>query len=317
MPAATIVVCAIMAVDLYGQLKTLCPQDCASIARPDDRVKLLLEHGADVNIKGGIYGTAVQAACRWSDLEQVRLLLDYGADVHIKGGYYGSAWHAAVARPTYINGRRSWSTKSILQLLLDRGIDINDTAGRGHTTALQAVLEEHDVLGFVLESVMQLLLRHGANVKIGGGEYGSALQSACAHRYSDGTEFLLDHFVDIDVNISGEMFGSALQAAAFSGQTDSVRRLLEKGANVNHRGGNHDSALNTAVVEGSWHLVEIMLEYGAEPDCLLFDEIDEEWLVQLREDEGRDAAERYRVLWDRQKEEASNKRERKGGRRIR
>ena len=59
--------------------------------------------------------------------------------------------------------------------------------------------------------------------------------------------------------------------------------------------------MNAAVVEGRWDIVRILLEYGAKPDCLLFEEIDEEWVGKLGEEKGRGAAERYRVFWDREK----------------
>jgi ankyrin repeat protein len=54
-------------------------------------VRLLLETGADVNTRGGYYGTAVQAAAVGPHETVVRLLLETGADVNAQGGRFGNA----------------------------------------------------------------------------------------------------------------------------------------------------------------------------------------------------------------------------------
>jgi hypothetical protein len=67
-------------------------------------VELLIQNGADVNVEGGVffpprwrawianlevrggdYGTAIQAASYYGCLEIVKLLLNNGADVHAQG----------------------------------------------------------------------------------------------------------------------------------------------------------------------------------------------------------------------------------------
>lgn len=64
-------------------------------------MEILLEHGADVNIRGGKYETALQAAARHGHLENVRFLLEHGADLAIEGGKYGSAMNAAIRKKHY------------------------------------------------------------------------------------------------------------------------------------------------------------------------------------------------------------------------
>jgi ankyrin repeat protein len=94
-------------------------------------VQLLLNHGADVNIRRGDSGTALQAASAIGYLEIVQLLLNHGADDNIQGEYYGTALQAASAR----------GHLEIVQLLLNHGADIN-IQGRGYGTALQAASVE-------------------------------------------------------------------------------------------------------------------------------------------------------------------------------
>src|ERR1700761_1079229 len=77
--------------------------------------RLLLDEGADVNIQGGHFGCALQAASNSGHVEIVKLLLDRRADVNIQGGRYGSALQAA----------SNSGLIEIVKLLLDRGADVN------------------------------------------------------------------------------------------------------------------------------------------------------------------------------------------------
>lgn len=59
--------------------------------------KMLFDHGADANARGGKYETALQAAARHGCLKNVKMLLAAGADPTIEGGRYGSPIKAALA----------------------------------------------------------------------------------------------------------------------------------------------------------------------------------------------------------------------------
>jgi ankyrin repeat protein len=81
-----------------------------------DVVRLLLEHGADVDAvarNAQVRTTALQAAAASGDNESARLLLDAGADVHVaeSGGF--TALHAAAAS----------GNKELVRLLLEHGAD--------------------------------------------------------------------------------------------------------------------------------------------------------------------------------------------------
>lgn len=259
-----------------------------------DSVRTLLNHGAEVDAEGGQHGSALQAACQrtWAGCEVPRLLIEHGANVHLQGGMFGSAWHAAAAQAYY---------DDVLQLLLDHNVDVDDARGRQHVTALHAALDSSSFDSSRQESRIHrigFLLDHGANVNIGGEEDGFPLQSACANAQEHGakvTKFLLERCPEVHVNAAGGVFGSALQAAAHSGQIDSVRMLLNRGANVNAQGGLYGSALDAAILRGYWDIVEVLLERGAFPDG----QPHEEWFTDVRDALGRGAAERYRKFWER------------------
>ena len=61
-------------------------------------VPMSLRHEADVNLSGGKYYTALQAACAFGRTSIVRLLLKLSADVDIEGGFHGTSLQAAVLK---------------------------------------------------------------------------------------------------------------------------------------------------------------------------------------------------------------------------
>ncbi|KAJ6035948.1 hypothetical protein N7540_000227 [Penicillium herquei] len=92
-------------------------------------VKLLLEHGADVNAQGGWYGTPLQAAAFGGYLEIVKLLLEHGAEVNAQVGQYGTALQAAT----------SGGYPEVVKLLLEHGADVNIKGGQYGSALLAAV----------------------------------------------------------------------------------------------------------------------------------------------------------------------------------
>ena len=58
-------------------------------------VKLLLENGADVNAKGGVFWIALHAASQRGEEAIVKLLLENGAEVNAEGGQYENALQAS------------------------------------------------------------------------------------------------------------------------------------------------------------------------------------------------------------------------------
>jgi ankyrin repeat protein len=82
-------------------------------------VKLLLDHGADVNARGGPYGSALHAASSKGHEQIVKLLLDKGANINARDGHYGSA----------LQGASFEGHEQLVKLLLDKGTNINAQGG--------------------------------------------------------------------------------------------------------------------------------------------------------------------------------------------
>ena len=110
----------------------------------------------------------------------------------------------------------------IVQILLERGADVNAQGGE-YGNALQAALVKgHD------QAVVKMLLEHGADVNAQGGFHGNALQAASARGRDRIVQTLLEH--GADVNAQGGFHGNALQAALAKGHDQVVQILLKHGA---------------------------------------------------------------------------------------
>ncbi len=239
-------------------------------------VMLLLERGADVNLqrKNDTTCTALQATMvkglHEADLTTTRLLLQHGADVNIPGGLTGNALQAACSRKNDFGPLKFGRKALVVQLLLDYGADVHAQGGK-YGNALQAAAYTGN------PSVVDLLLRRGADVNAHGGLYGNALQAAIFHPKSRRSEHMVWYLLKsgADVNAVGGYFGYALQAASACGIGEPwnvmsikriVRLLLDHGANVNLRGGLYGTALRAAELTSKLDVVRLLLERGAAID---------------------------------------------------
>ncbi|GAW19636.1 hypothetical protein ANO14919_091250 [Xylariales sp. No.14919] len=108
--------------------------------------QLLLDRGADANTRNIFKKkTALMYASQQGDEAMVQLLLDYSADVNIRD----------IDGATALMNASRWGNKAIAQLLLDRGADVNMRDIYGET-ALKAAAESGRT------EIVQLLLEYGA-----------------------------------------------------------------------------------------------------------------------------------------------------------
>ncbi|KAJ7301960.1 ankyrin repeat domain-containing protein [Mycena albidolilacea] len=209
-----------------------------------EMTNLLIKFGADVNARGGLYETALQAASAKGHEAVVQLLIDKGADVNAQGGYDGSALQAASAE----------GHDAVVQLLIDKGADVNAQEGDG--TALQVALDGANY------TVVRLLIDKGADVNVQGGYYGTVLQTASAHGNEAVVQLLIDK--GADVNAQGGHYGTALQAASAHGNEAVVQLLIDKGADVNAQGEYYVTALQAASACGQEGIVQLLINKGAD-----------------------------------------------------
>ncbi|KAL7930526.1 ankyrin repeat-containing domain protein [Trichoderma chlorosporum] len=270
-----------------------------------EKISMLLEHGARVTtVHGADCASAIQIAASVHTSSgdtnaPMKLLLDHGADINGHGsGELGSALHCVLSQevPRYkLKIGEDLTPSAVLQtvrsrirFLLDRGADVNLEGGK-YGFPLQAACSVtydnylHPHTGYYLR------VSDSPDIRI------QFLNIA-----ADAAKMLIDECPHIDVNATGGIFGTALQAAAYSGQTRTIRLLLDRGAEatLNKLCGKYRTALNAAVIQGHWDIVDILLQAGAKPDCYLAPSPDPDWLAQVRRDNGQTAVKRYEKFWE-------------------
>ncbi|KAL8964593.1 MAG: hypothetical protein Q9183_004348, partial [Haloplaca sp. 2 TL-2023] len=243
-------------------------------------VKVLLELGGDVNLRGGHYGTCLQAAAAGGYPNIVAALLDAGADInehHV--GYWGSALLAAIYN----------DEPDVVELLLERGVDPNLKAGTRYQYPIIAAAARFSDNKYEV----QLLIDAGANVNAKGGIYHTALQAAAAYGDDETLRVLLD--AGADMSATGGLHGSALSAAYCGGYYLCTGLLWERGASNDLRGGKYGTLLGSALWGSSQNMIRSLIkEHGADPNelmnkywgsplhfCILGERVETKYLVHL------------------------------------
>ena len=184
-------------------------------------VTMLLDAGADVSLEAELYGSPLQTSALFGSMWQVRLFLDRGAPVNTSVGQHGNPLAAAA----------SMGHVSIVDVLITHGSDPNQKGGR-YGTPLQAACVGSYGTQTASEEIVELLLRNGAEVNPSVcGEFGTPLQAAACSKSTTIVELLLKH--GADPNVRGGKYGSPLKAAC-SPETPATYRteklLLDHGA---------------------------------------------------------------------------------------
>lgn len=158
-------------------------------------VRYLLDHGAEINSKGGFYGNALRAAIVRRHEKVVQILLDGGVDVNAHEAHHSSPLIAA--------SNLGWD--KIVRALLEKGADVNKR-GEVYGGPLQAAaFRGHS-------RTLQVLLDYGADVDAQGGLYGNALQAASANGHEKIVQMLLDK--DANTHSRYESLSGATTAAS-------------------------------------------------------------------------------------------------------
>ena len=167
-------------------------------------VKLLLDNGADLNIKGNYGYTALMIAVREGNTEIVKLLLDNGADLNIKGNYGYTALMIAV---------REGNTE-IVKLLLDNKADISGEINYQNNVMYPADYDDNELMyaaekGY--KEIVKLLIDNGADLNITNYNGDTALMYAAGRGYKEIVKLLIDNKADLNIknNIGNTALGIA------------------------------------------------------------------------------------------------------------
>ncbi|KAL1794340.1 hypothetical protein ACET3X_007761 [Alternaria dauci] len=266
-------------------------------------VKLLLDRNADVNVIGGPSRRALNIAAFSGNTEAVRILIERGAEIDPNEDYfYGSALGAAARRGhadvvrhllshswnpnrtmktygSFLSAAATYNHLEVFQVLLEKEERIlvleqalQAAAQRGYAPIVKAILDKESELSactiryqraFSLAAfygrteVLKLLYPKG----IDQAQLDEALYQATDNEHSDTVKLLLDFGADPDTE--GPTYGFALAASAYDGTTEIMKALLAKGADVNKRGGDYGTCLQAAAWYGDVENVQLLLDNGA------------------------------------------------------
>ena len=186
----------------------------------------------------------VFSAAAFADLQIVKDHLDAHPD-HVKAKAFGTTMlHCAAAA-----GR-----KDVVQLLVQRGADVNCMADWGMTPLYIAALNGRD-------KVVGILLVQNANVNSGDTFGRTALHRAAGEGHEKVVKKLLEQRADVDTPDASGM--TPLHFATLGTQQDVAEILLLHGATVNRQDQSGKTPLHWACELGHAKVVELLLEKNA------------------------------------------------------
>ena len=219
--------------------------------------RVLVANGATVNPRDQNEETPLHVAAESDNLVVATALLDTGAEIDPRNLFeetplamaakllYGDIVKLLVARGSDVNARdhvgftpliaaTSWGSREagirqVAEILIAGGVDVNarkpgggwGRAGNDGLTALQQAAE------FGFTSVVDLLIRNGANVNMAFADGRTPLYWAARNGHRDVVALLIEHRANVNAEAKGR---TALQAARESGHNGIIEMLLAHGA---------------------------------------------------------------------------------------
>ena len=174
-------------------------------------VKVLLEHGTNVNAGNRIFGSPLIAG-----LEGYLAPYLSGSD-NLR---HHSGWQRLEISKEL---RKDKSYESLIAAL-PRPVPVHENRYQHHVIPQSRIPPE------ICNQIVQSLLQHGANANTGLRGLGSALHLASIAGLGAVVRLLLDH--GADVNLDGGYFGTPLQAAQAFHHEQIIELLLERGARL-------------------------------------------------------------------------------------
>ncbi len=240
-----------------------------------EAVTLLLDRGADIEIRGSFAWTALHSAARGGHVGVCRLLLERGADRHSLNGsgqtpaqitrsaavkevlenvemtVPGLDQFLADARKGNVEALRQWLDQSTKLL------DARDALGR--TAAMVAAAEGHT-------EVLRLLIDRGADINLlSSGNSASALSLAASGGHLDAVRLLVEHGAEVNPAVEKRSRFSTITCSPLSGAANTVT-LTETGARamrtVFQSEGEHSSGGAAANDDPKSVLAELQLQSG-------------------------------------------------------
>jgi ankyrin repeat protein len=250
-----------------------------------DFMRLLLDHGANVNVHDNRRSTLLHFAASEGHLEVARMLLERKANVNALDDEGSTPLHQA----SHSSQSGDADITQLVRLLLDNGADPHACDNNGNTPLHFAASEGHlEVVRTLLErkadvdslngeglaplqrasegrregylDIMRLLLDHGANVNVHDNSRNTPLHFAASRSHLEVARMLLE--LKADVNALNKEGSTPLHQAfeTWRKNPDIVRLLLDHGADANVHDKRGNTLLHFAASEGDLKITRVLLE---------------------------------------------------------
>lgn len=217
-------------------------------------VQRLLNKGADVNGVSSGRTPLLEAAWRGNG-EIAQLLLRRGANIHAKDNSGQTVMDTAVVA----------GSEKMIRLLLNHGAELTF---EGAVIIGDVETVRRSVTGITGGLVNRLRSMASSKHRVGVNAFGIGgcpiLLRAAGRGHTEVVKVLLDNGADPNLRSNWTGCGTALSAAARNGHTRIVKMLLNKGADVNYAEPFAREPLYAAVYSNNVETVKILLERGAQ-----------------------------------------------------
>ncbi|KAI1115417.1 ankyrin repeat-containing domain protein [Nemania sp. NC0429] len=203
-------------------------------------LEALIKAGADANIRGGTFGSALCAAVMSGDEDSVKLLLNKDGDINYAEGPHGSA----------------------LEILLSR-FRFAELLGEYMDIANENIPDKSG--GEIAQARIKMQAFLGKYSKVRKKPKRPALELALLHQTLTIMELFFERPINVNVVSKGH-YGTALIAAIDLSEIKAVERLLDLNANPNLYPAGGESPVQVAIRRGGQSIVEVLVKNGSKLD---------------------------------------------------
>jgi ankyrin repeat protein/anti-anti-sigma regulatory factor len=226
-------------------------------------IKMLLDHGADINSVDNSGTTVLHAALKSSDganYDCIKMLIDHGADMNAVDNSGNAVLHAAFKSFQPLN-------YDCIKMLIDHGADMNAVDNSGNAV-LHAAFKSFQPLNY---DCIKMLIDHGADVNVVDYSGNTVLHTASKRDGGlnyDCIKMVIDHGADINaVNYYGDTVLHTALKNDYMKDTIYIKMIIDHGADINAVDNSGNTALHVASKlpnKINYNYIKMLLDHGAD-----------------------------------------------------